>query len=235
MVESSIVIREVMIMAVKSVPNIFKNTFFERFFVSNFGIVLRYWLFQGMLYMNFKELLFKLFFDMVLLIIFIFLGFNFFISFLIAHTLNMFLNGHYYVLLKNIGKLNNDPVLYIKHVEDFVSNLQGLKLVAGAASFGSLSRDMYTSGSDFDVRILPYDNFLSWLFCIFFSFKMRFFSFFKKFPIDIYVDDISSVIKRMRADEVPIVLYDPISLIASSYNNTISAYEFISNFKSKFV
>ena len=217
----------------KTAPRWIRSQFISRLIQSKIGIILSYWLFQGMIYMDIRESLFKISMDIFIVISLCLLGVPLIISFIIAHTLNMLFNGHYYVLMKNIDRGYTGPKKYIEYIENFHNRMDKKNYINGAAAYGSLSRYSFKTSSDFDIRIFPKEGFVNWCKSIFWVFQERLRAFLNKFPLDIYVFDMTVIDNKMRADEPPIIFSDPEKLVAEKYQSHIPFREFLSNFKEK--
>jgi hypothetical protein len=218
-------------MANKKLPQFLDDTIIGKFMLSPIGIILTYWLFQGMRYMDVREVILKLSLDILITCLFIALGVNFLLSILLSHTINMFCNGHFYVLMKNIGRGKTDPCYFIDYVDSFNSRVQKASFLIGAASYGSLSRNGYKPTSDFDVRIFPKNTFYCWLKSVIWVSFQRLQAFLGRFPLDIYVFDLDVVKKKMRADEPPIILSDPNGILAEKYPCHVTYREFSDEFR----
>ena len=190
--------------------------FINSLFKFKIFIILSNWTFQGMLYADKTERLFRLLLDglmtlvlYVILINFISSGYAALIfAFLIAHTFNWIFNGQLFVLGRYIGIYPN------KH-EDFEEYLKGLKYRAERAKsiqsvivYGSMSREELKESSDLDVRIIRKKGFINGLKSCLFGLYERKWALFNKFPLDIYVIDNVKHLCKMRADEIPIILHD---------------------------
>ena len=195
-----------------------------------------YWVFQGMLYMDYREILLKLFVDIVLFFFFYYvLILPFYISFLIAHTLNMFFNGHYFAMRRHMGLGENDPEQFINHIDGLRKRIADKPYILAAAAYGSLSSNIYRPTSDIDIRFVPFDDNLSFFKTCFFAFFERTRALFMKFPLDLYVFDILVIQKKMNPKEAPIIFYDPENALGHNYPRTVQVKDFISKFKSTYV
>ncbi len=219
----------------KSIPSWIQNPLLIKILKTNIGVVFSYWLFQGILYMDIREKTFKLFLDLLLTLLFYKIGLNLLFSFIIAHTINMFFNGHFYVLKHNLGKLNNEPSSFIQYIEKFSERINSQKYLLGAASYGSLSRNEFKTTSDFDLRVFPKKSVVSWVKALFWIMSERALSFIHKFPMDIYAFDLSKIDEKMRSDEPPIIFYDPQNELKKKYSNYVLLEDFLLAYKEKYV
>lgn len=180
-------------------------------------IILSNWTFQGVLYADKTERLFRLLLDGLMALILYVILINFISSgyvalifaFLIAHTFNWTFNGQLFVLGRYIGIKPN------KH-EDFEDYLKGLKYRAEGdksincvAVYGSLSRNEIKPTSDLDVRIIRKPGIINGLRACMFGLMERSRALFNRFPLDMFVVDNTKHLQKMRDDEAPQILYDP--------------------------
>ncbi|GAM10719.1 hypothetical protein OR1_03012 [Geobacter sp. OR-1] len=222
-------------MAQKEVHPILQRLHLDRLAKSYFGIIASYWLFQGMLYMDRREAAFKIFLDSILVGLLVVLHVNIVVSILIAHSINMFINGHLYVLRKNIGKCHSNPKDFIAYVEKMYLRIQGIKFLTGAAAYGSLSRNEFKSSSDYDLRVFPANNATSWLKAVVWVFIERFRALLHGFPLDIYAFNLEVHDRKIRSDEPPIVIFDPLGIIARKYSASVSFADFAARFKATYI
>ena len=74
--------------------------------------------------------------------------------------------------------------------------------------FGSLSRGEIRSTSDLDVRLIRQKGTRNALKAYLLAVKLRILAFMKRFPLDIYTFGDFSYLKRLREDELPVVILD---------------------------
>jgi predicted nucleotidyltransferase len=175
------------------------------------GKIASHWAFQGTLNMDRTERAFKLGLDM-LATLSMFPIFALRLStrsaaiaaFLIAHTLNVVLNGQLMVL----RKFHREGGPSTDQLHGYLAGL-GLRLgrrqsVAAVWAYGSLSRGALHAGSDLDVAVLRRSGVRNGLdACIAVAFE-RFRALYFRTPLDIYVWDSPARSARMRADEIPV-------------------------------
>jgi predicted nucleotidyltransferase len=178
-----------------------------------FGVLV-HWTLQGLLYMDWTERSFKLGLDAILTTIFAYLvglkitfPYNWFLAFLIAHTLNFFLNAHFWTLLKHYGLISNSQEKFLEYSEKLCRRIASQKYITYAAVYGSWVRGEWSPASDLDVRVVHNGIFSGLLACVFlFSERTR--ALFNHFPLDIYVLDNFIRLADMRSDEKPEVIVD---------------------------
>lgn len=178
-------------------------------------VIFTNWLFQGILYSDKTEKMFKLCLDVIFTFIFFRLVFdpsnyiNLLLAFLMSHTFNWVFNGQLFALAKNFGIVYNDP----EKIIDYAYSVRDRASVEGSISciiiYGSLVREEIKSTSDLDLRIIRKKGFLNGLRACIFGFKERSRALFYRFPLDMYIVDSSKHLLKLRQDENPVVLYDP--------------------------
>ena len=177
-------------------------------------IILTNWLFQGLLYADKTERLFKMCLDLgVTAIIFMILpNFNtiprLLIAFFGSHTLNWIFNGQLFALAKNFGIVNNDPQKIIDYANGIKMRASREKSIDCVLLYGSLVRGEIKSTSDLDLRVIRKSGFINGIRACIFGLMERNRALFNKFPLDMYVIDSSRHLMKMRLDEAPITLYD---------------------------
>lgn len=186
--------------------------FFIRFLVLTFSS----WLFQGIFYMDTTEKYFKVLLDFIIFFPLFFTLNNYLtilLSFLIAitlsHTINWIFNGQIFVLLKNLRLINTTTSRFFDYLEDFKKRVENENSIVAAAAFGSLSREKIKKTSDLDIRVIRNPGIINGINACVFVLKERTKSFFKGFPLDIYLLDSSEMVDKHIKKEKPIIIYDP--------------------------
>lgn len=173
------------------------------------------WVFQGLLYADKTEKMFKLSFEFVLIAFIIIVGhFNnieihLFTVVLFAHSFNWIFNGQIFTLLKNFDMVYNEPQRIIDYASDISKRASSEISIRGVVLYGSLSRNELNSASDLDIRIIRKPGVMNALRSCAFCMFERIRALFNKFPLDLYLIDNTVHLLKLRPDEVPIVLYDP--------------------------
>jgi L-malate glycosyltransferase len=170
------------------------------------------WTFQSLLYMDKTEKAFKLLLDLILLIIF-YIPLNGFlspilsliISFIMAHTINWIFNGHVFALLKTFGIIKTEPEKFTDYINNLKIRSSKEDSILLVAMFGSISRNELKETSDLDIRIIRKKGFINGIKTGLFVMLERSKSFFKRFPLDIYVLDDIRGLKKF--DENPNIIY----------------------------
>lgn len=169
------------------------------------------WTFQSFLYMDLAEKTYKIFLDIVFLIIFYIILINIFdiylsiiIAFLIAHTINWIFNGHIFALLKTFGNIQTDKTDFLKYIENIKEKSSQTESIEMIAYFGSLSRGEIKKTSDLDIRVIRKNGFLNAFLCCLFINKERTLALYNRFPLDIYS---FSNINKVKMKEKPTIIY----------------------------
>lgn len=219
----------------KEIPKWIQNKTLSKVIKSDAGIILSYWVFQGLLYMDIREKIFKIILDILLTGLFYKVGFPLVVAVLVAHTMNMIFNGHYYVMKHNLGKIDNDPEKFIQYIENLFNRVKPKGYLLGAAAYGSLSRNEFKPTSDFDVRIFPKKGFINWLKTILWILGERSRAFIQAFPLDIYAFELKSIDSKMRSDEPPIIFLDSKNKLMEKYHDHVLFKDFAMAFREKYV
>lgn len=186
-------------------------------------IILSNWTFQGMLYADKTERLFRLLLDGIITLVLYIIFINFIssgyialiFSFLIAHTFNWIFNGQLFVLGRYIGIKPNKHNEFEEYLKGLKYRAERTKSIQSVILYGSMSRKDLKNSSDLDVRIIRKKGFLNGLRSCLFGLYERKWAFFNKFPLDLYIIDSVKHLSKLRVDENPIILYD----IDNSLNN----------------
>lgn len=182
------------------------------------------WLFQGILYMDTTERVFKILLDFLFFfpIFFVFMSYSkaplsIFLAIILVHTLNWIFNSQIFALLKLLRLTKTKPELFTQYLTDFKKRVKREESILAAAAFGSLSREELKETSDLDIRIIRKKGFINGFRACLFVMLERSRAFFNKFPLDIYVIDTTKHLSKLRADEMPVVLYDPEEIVEKLY------------------
>lgn len=189
------------------------------------------WTFQSILHMDSTERNFKILLDVLLgaaLFYVLFATQNvglevaFISSAIISHTVNYLTNGHFYVALKNIGHSNVEQKRFASYIERIGSRASRKQSISSAAIFGRLSRGSLTSSSDLDIRMIRRNGFLNGVKACLFVVTERTRALLNRFPLDIYVvDNCEWLKKKVRKDELPVILVDKDNTIRQCYEQTV--------------
>ena len=169
-----------------------------------------HWVFQGMLYMDRTERLFKLAVDAFIILLFVAvtgLSTNTLVAgFVFAHTLNFMFNGHINGLLKCFGISRASEEKLIRYFDAVSKRMHDEPSIRYAAAFGSLSRGELSDTSDVDIRVIRHPGFVHALQSCTFVFLERSRVLLTGVPLDIYVLDSRTGLSKIRADEPPQIM-----------------------------
>jgi len=173
-----------------------------------------HWIFQGMLYSDPTERIFKISLDLIGTAL-ISYGLHFFsgwvcaivISFLFIHTLNFIFNGQIWGVLKFFGYVNVSDIQFESYTIDFACRVRNNPSFTSALIFGSSCRGKRQASSDLDVRLLRKPGFRNGIKACAFLLTERTRAFFAHFPLDAYILDGEQSLKKMRKDEHGIDLF----------------------------
>ena len=167
--------------------------------------LLSHWVFQGLIYMDRTERLFKLGTDVVLMLSLVALGLRWPFALIVAHTLNLLLNGQLNALLKNFGLVR----VSLERLEAYATGLEGRARaepsLGFAAIYGSLARADGQAG-DIDIRYIRNRGLWNGLRACAWNARERLRATLRGVPYDGYVLDSAKPLERLRDDEVPRIL-----------------------------
>ena len=214
----------------KHLPKSLENTFFGEILKYGALIFISAWVFQGILYMNWRESVIKILIDLLIFYILFSFGFPLVLSIFIAHSLNFAFNGQLFTMYTHMGVTKVTPESFLEQTILCSKRLQQQNFIDSAIAYGSLSRGKFKSTSDIDIRFVPKSGeFNFWLSCLY-SVKERCIAFVKGYPLDLYVLKTNILIKKMRSDELPIIIYENENCMKDIYNDRLSIEEFINIF-----
>jgi len=195
--------------------------------------LLRNWIHQGISYMDSGELFTRLFVELVeILLVYYFLksllpdynlALHLCVSILIVHTWNWVTNCLFWALvifafpdMKNPGA--EPTITYLNNMRDRLLQSQS---ITGVAIYGSVSRGIWHSRSDIDMRILRKRGLTSLLPSSLITMRERFIAFISKQPIDLFLADDVDFLLKMRNDEMPIMLVCRDDRLKTIYSNCV--------------
>jgi len=220
----------------KKLPSWIQNETLRQLLRSRLGVVLSYWIFQGVLYADYREILLKCLIDGALtFLLAAILDVPFYLSLIAAHTLNMVFNGHVIAMRRHMGLGANNPAKFIAYIEKFDERVRSKPYIRAVAAFGSLTRGSYRPTSDIDVRIVPKEGQVSFCRACLFALTERTRAILSGFPLDLYVFSEAELKNKMNPAETPMVFHDPQGWLKQSYKNVVSAAQIIASFKRKYV
>lgn len=194
----------------KSVYKVSEHPVLQPFFRSPIVGLGIHWVFQGMLYMDQTERMFKLGLDLVLIVISwgllslvleVSSPWTAVIAFLLAHTLNFLFNGQVCVVLAEFGMVKHSRSTFDAYVCQLSKRIRSEPSIEWAAVYGSLVREEWTEHSDLDVRLLHRHGLWNGLLACWFVLCERTKALISGFPLDVYVLDDPARLTLMRNDE----------------------------------
>ena len=210
------------------------------------GIIISGWIFQGFLYMNIYEKIYKVLLEISILLICYSLCSSFLTrgegillpliwSLLIGHTITWFLNGQAMTMFIHMNLIPNSPGRFISYTDKLVNNVRKKNYIMGAAAFGGLTRCEYRSSSDLDVRLVMKEGILNGIRASHFCFVERVKALLNAFPLDLFAFDLEETHKKMNLSENPIILYDNSDHLKSLYRHSIYYEKFRKEFSKKYI
>jgi predicted nucleotidyltransferase len=211
----------------KHLPQKLDGTAFGEILKYGFLILVSAWFFQGMLYMNWRETILKILINIIITYVFFLMGLPIIISLIIAHTLNFAFNGQLFAMYTHMGVTNVNPKEFLEQTILTSKRLKKSNSINAAIAYGSLSRGNFKSTSDIDIRFVPKKGQIHfWRACLF-AIKERVLAFLNGYPLDLYVFESKVLIKKMRSDELPIIIYEKNNSMQKVYKNRLSMKEFV--------
>ncbi|MGD9241251.1 MAG: nucleotidyltransferase domain-containing protein [Desulfobacterales bacterium] len=184
-------------------------------------MIIRYWLLQGTLYMNWIERLHRWTIEL-LLVLCIYLSISasqehsvrIILSFIIAHTLNLLVNGHLFAMFAH----DLFWFSFYKDRQKFFSYIEGIRerlkrsnpqCLSSVVFFGSLVRGSFRDSSDLDIRFISKSGFWNAMGAAHWVFLERVRAVLAGFPIDVYmIRDKNELIDKIDVlNEIPVCLY----------------------------
>jgi beta-1,4-N-acetylglucosaminyltransferase len=201
-------------------------------------VLLRYWLVQGVMYMNWVERLHRFVLEAVMVVtcagILSLAGFEggiWIAAFVIGHTLSAIFNGHPFAVLVHDAGVHSvcyyrDKDRFLGYVEDMQARLEHYRpdYLAGALIFGSIVRGVFRETSDLDIRYLPMPGVWNGLRTAHLVFLERLRATLQGFPMDIYMfrDARETAVKMNVTQEPPVALYSNGDLMRQSFDKVSS-------------
>ena len=187
------------------------------FLRSPFASLAIHWTFQGILYMDHTERLFKLALDLLLtsaIAVTLFsaagqpLLWAVVLAYGAAHTVNLLVNGQIWVVLKHFNLVSHTRGELEAYVGMLAGHIRVEPSIVYAAAYGSLARGSWKATSDLDVRLVRRPGLWSGIRACCFALGERARANWSRFPLDMYVLDSFRLLERVRPDEKPIVLFN---------------------------
>ncbi|WP_048055124.1 hypothetical protein [Thermococcus onnurineus] len=171
------------------------------------------WTFQGILYMDKTEKMFKILFDLILMAVFwpiisikFYPAISLVFAFILAHTFNWLFNSNLFGLFKTFGNIRTPKEKFEEYIKKLQQKLENEPSIVWAGVYGSLVRGEFKETSDLDVRLIRKPGFINGVRACIFVMKERTWATFNRFPLDIYVFDNFKSLFKLK--EEPIILRD---------------------------
>jgi hypothetical protein len=193
--------------------------FFYRYLSENLRkncaiIFFRNWVFQGALYMEWRELVFRISIELLTALVFFLLlsgvvGIKWVMLFsiMLAHTVMWVFCGHIWALSlgPNRRLARNNPGEILAYLNSLYARVNRVSAIKGCVVFGSLSQGKFTENSDLDILCCPQKGFLNCIIAFSVGMRERTIAFFKHMPVEIYFYDISAF-EQVGDKERPILM-----------------------------
>lgn len=166
--------------------------------------VISYFIFQGMRYMYWKELVLRLALEITIYFL-LTLALPSVVSILLAHLSCVFFYGQIFVLLRYTPWSNKVNRNYLDKLIAWVKSNYGDEY--SVYVYGSYVRDAIKPTSDLDLRIKVNDKgAFPWSKAFLKTIVIKVLSNIKGYPIDIYLFENDTFLTKMREDEKPIII-----------------------------
>lgn len=214
----------------KHLPEKLQGTWFGELCRYGWMIFISAWILQGMRIMNWREVVIKLGLDIFITFLLWFCGLHWIISLLIAHTVNFTFNGQLFAMFTHMGATGVPASRFLNYTIKISESCHQKTFLRAAIAYGSLSRGCYKSTSDIDLRLIPQPGAINWWKTALWALSLRAKAFVFRYPLDMYVYDPEVVVKKMRTDELPIILDEKDESMKSYYPERVEMSEFVDVF-----
>jgi len=175
----------------------------------------RSWVFQGVLYMEYSEIIFRIFLEIILVALFLYILPSYgqyveiVLAVVLAHTYMWTFNGHFWALSigDNRRMAKNTPERILSYFNNLDKRVHNSRAIDGCVMFGSLTRGEFTENSDLDVLLCKKDGYINLFRAYIFGFRERFIAFVTMVPIELYFYNID-VFDRLDDKEAPLLFKD---------------------------
>lgn len=215
----------------KKLPKRFQGTILDEWIQYGFLTILSAWTFQGMLMLNWREIVIKLILDAILIGIFFAMGIPLFVAFLMAHTLNYMFNGQAKAVYNHMGAGNKSAKSFYEGTVAMKKRIEKADYIDAGIAYGSLSRGCYKRSSDIDIRIIPADGEWNYWKTCFWALKERCIAFVTDYPLDMYVFTLPVAQRLMRSDELPIMVVEKNQCARQTYPKRVEWRDWCEIFK----
>jgi len=157
--------------------------------------------------MDRTEKVFKLTLEVLFTAMLVLLGINIVPSIIISHTLNWIVNGHIFVVFKNLKLIKTPKEKFDAYIERLRKEVENEPSIIWAGIYGSLVRGEFKETSDLDIRLIRKPGFINGVRACIFAMKERTWAMFNRFPLDIYVGDSFEFLEKMNKNEKPLAIH----------------------------
>lgn len=185
-----------------------------------------HWTFQGLLNMDHTERLFKLSTDLgVALLFWISLRLVMveyaavLVSLIMAHTINLLFNGQIPALFLHYGVKKYDAHAVLQYLDKLRHRMDRESSILAIGIWGSFARGEEEDYPDVDLRFFRKPGIRNGPAACWVMVKERSRALFNGFPLDAFLSDGWRHIARLRADETPVLLYDPFGFLQGRYED----------------
>lgn len=197
------------------------------------AIFISAWIFQGVRITNWREVIVRYLIDVILTVALCLTGLHWLLSFVIAHTLNFIFNGQYFAMFTHMGATGVTAEKFLEKTIMISREISTKKFCSAAIAYGSLSRGCFKSTSDIDLRLVPAIGEANWWKLAIWAVWLRMRAFVWGYPLDMYCYDAEVLIKKMRSDELPIILDEKDECMKKVYPERVEFDEFVNRFIDK--
>lgn len=205
------------------------GTWFGEFCSYGLIIFLSAWILQGVRITNWREIVIRYSIDAILIALLVIMGIHWILAFIIAHSINFALNGQLFAMYTHMGATGIKADKFLKDTVALHNKIEKHKFIRASIAYGSLSRGCYKKTSDIDIRLIPSEG--GWWRTAFYAVWLRTWAFFIHYPLDMYCYDPDVVVKKMRTDELPVMVNERDKCMMKWYPNRIEFDEFVMVFK----
>lgn len=199
-------------------------------------LVFSNWFSQGIIHADKTEKIYKILFSIISVFFFfaVFvscfkmpLGQSILAGTFSGHTLNWLLNGNFYIIIVHRLFLSNlDKQNAFNYLDSLADRLQNNHSIVYATAHGSICTGKLKPSSDIDVALVRAKGFRNALQALFFVTCERKIADLMGIPLEIYlIDNPDVAVKRFKAEQNPVVIFDPKDTVDRYYNEKISIAE----------
>ena len=214
----------------KHLPQFLQGTWFDEWMSYGYITFITSFIFQGMLYANWRDNAVKIGMDVAITLTLSFIM-PWWAGLIIAHTVNYCINGQAICVFYHIRAGNSTARQFYDGTVAMKKRLEGCKHIAAAISYGSLSTGKWHPSSDIDIRFIPQKGEWNYWMAILWAVGERTRAFFKGYPLDMYVFTMQHSYNVMKKTEVPIIFKDMANGHKLFYTKAMSFDEFCQMFK----